>query len=70
MKIYVLKLIFFCFVWRIIEKKKIIILEMFFYILYKKKGIRNEVYVESYDLECFFFNVIYISEKNIGVILN
>lgn len=43
---------------------------MFFYILYKKKGIRNEVDVESYDLECFFFNVIYISEKNIGVILN
>lgn len=70
MKIYVLKLIFFLFCLKDNWKKKLIILEMFFYILYKKKGIRNEVDVESYDLECFFFNVIYISEKNIGVILN
>ena len=36
---------------------------MLLYILHKKKGIRNEVYVESYDSECLSFNAIYISEK-------
>lgn len=70
MKTHASKLIFFCSVWRTTEKKKPTISEMLLYILHKKKGIRNEVYVESYDSECLSFNAIYISEKNIGVIPN
>lgn len=70
MKTHASKLIFFCSVWRTTEKKKTTISEMLLYILHKKKGIRNEVYVESYDSECLSFNAIYISEKNIGVIPN
>ena len=69
MKTHASKLIFFCSVWRTTEKKTTIS-EMLLYILHKKKGIRNEVYVESYDSECLSFNAIYISEKNIGVIPN